>query len=354
MAAAHLGAAVNPFDPGTPEFRAWERQELRHGSGLPDSAGFVERTGFARTLQLRSQLRDLPPIEPLVEGVISLRSTIVLVGPTGAGKTFLALSWACSIGTGHDWLGRPVRRVPVLYTVGEGAYGLDDRISAWEQAWDTKVDDGDVFFAVRPASLRDIQTWIEMQQEATTRGCRVIILDTFSSLASDADETKDAPVIMRRMADLAAAIDGSVVLIHHPGWGDATRARGGSQLEANADEVLILHGSNGSDLVELERKKVKEGPGGAKTWLRRRALYGSMVIESVSTLERAEQIADTAEQIARLVFSDPFSKAQLRDALMERMALSRTGAYEHITALKKSGAMRWVSGKGRVALYEMA
>jgi hypothetical protein len=313
-----------------------------------------EPSRFARTILRRSQLRDLPPVEPLIEGMISLRSTVMLIGSSGAGKTFLSIAWGCSIGTGTPWLGREVQRAKVLYTVGEGANGLDDRITAWERAWGVKVGDDDVMFSIRPESLAEMTTWVEMRREAADLGCRVIILDTFSSLAPDADETKDAATTMRRMSDLAAAIDGTVILVHHPGWGDATRARGGSQLESNADEVLILHGTKTDPLIALERKKVKEGVSGEKTWLRRKPAHGSVIIEGVGAQEQIEALAATAEQIARLVFGiDTFTRSQLRDALMERMSVSNSTAYQHITAMKESGSLRFVSGKGRAALYEM-
>lgn len=312
-----------------------------------------QQSRFRQTILRRSQLRDLPPVEPLIEGVISLRSTVMLIGSSGAGKTFLTIAWACSIGTGTAWLGHKVHRAKVLYVVGEGANGLDDRISAWEQAWGVRVTDDDVVFSIRPESLTAESTWAEMQAEAKALGCRVIVLDTFSSLASDADETKDAATVVRRMSDLGAAIDGTVILVHHPGWGDATRARGGSQLESNADEVLILHGTKTDPLIALERKKVKEGVSGDKMWLRRRPTHGSVIIEAITASEQTEALAATAEQVAQSVFDGTFTKTQLRDALMERMSISNTTAYEHITAMSRAHHIRFVSGKGRAALYEM-
>lgn len=311
-------------------------------------------TRFTRTVLRRSELRHLPAVEPLIGGVLSMRSTVVLIGASGAGKTFLSLAWACSIGTGTSWLGHDTRREKVLYVVGEGANGLDDRITAWEGAWGAKVSDDDVQFAIRPDSLTSETTWVELTREAQATGRRVVFLDTFSSLAPDADETKDAAVLMRRMSDLAAAIDGTVILVHHPGWGDATRARGGSQLESNADEVLILHGTRTEPMIALERKKVKEGASGDKTWLRRRPSRGSVIIEAVAEKELTAAIAASAEDIARTVFGGgTFSQTQLRDALMEKMSISNSGAYTHITAMKESGSLHWVSGKNRAALYQI-
>lgn len=339
---------VQAGESGDPERIAAARAKSAAG---PESARPRDR--FSTTLMRRSQLRGLPPVQSLIEGTLSRPTGALLVGPTGAGKTFVALSWACSVATGHEWLGRPVQRCPVLYVVGEGAYGLDNRVSAWEQAWQTDVSDDDLVFSVRPDSLRSREVWLEMTAEARDLGAGFVVLDTFSSLAPDADETKDAATITRRLSDLAGAINGTTVLVHHPGWGDVERARGGSQLEANVDEVLLLRGNAQSDLVELERKKVKEGPGGATMWLRRKSLFGSCVVEAVSTVETTEQMVDNAERVAAEVFGpNPFTKAQLRDALEERLAVSRTTAYEHISRL--NGTLKHVDGKGRTARYALA
>lgn len=66
---------------------------------------------------------------------------------------------------------------------------------------------------------------------------------------------------MRWLSDLSNAIDGTAILVHHPGWSDSGRTRGDYQFEANADEVLVFAGvAEGSHLLSLTRKKVKAGP----------------------------------------------------------------------------------------------
>ena len=105
----------------------------------------------------------------------------------------------------------------------------------------------------------------------------------------DADEVKDAPAITRRLSDLAAAIDGCVLLVHHPGWSDSTRVRGGYQLEANVDEVLVLATvTEGSEVLTLTRKKVKEGAGLLRQELLRRKPRGSSLIIEGALAKDAE------------------------------------------------------------------
>ncbi|MGH3935216.1 MAG: AAA family ATPase [Pseudonocardiaceae bacterium] len=230
----------------------------------------------------RSQLAALPAVAPLIEGVMSYPAAVVMVGATGVGKTFVVLSLGCSVATGRAWLGRAVTRRRVLFVVGEGAYGLDKRIAAWEHAWNdgVPVTDDWLTVMVKPDSLDNVMTWQQLTEYATRGGYGLVVLDTFSSLAPDADETRDAARLMRRLSDLSAAIDGCAVLVHHPGWSDSGRARGGYQLEANADEVLILRDvAEGSDLFTMSRKKVKDGPDGEVHWLRRSVSHGSVIIE---------------------------------------------------------------------------
>lgn len=317
-----------------------------------DVGADTEPTKLSQKLMKRSELAKLPPVEPLIQDTLSLRSAVVLIGPTGAGKTFLALSWACCVGTGKRWLGKDVERAPVLYVVGEGAHGLDARVTAWEASWETTVGDQDVQFIIRPDSLTNMDTWHDITTEAHDFGARLIILDTYSSLAPDGDETKDAATTMRRLSDLAAAIDGTVVLVHHPGWSDSERARGGSQIEANADEVILLRGNAHTDLVEMERKKVKEGVAGRKTWLRRRPCNESIVIDLAHEAAAYQVVGDKVEETIRDLFrGDTVSGAVIRDALIERLDLSRTVAYEHVKRLAAQGVLSKCGGTNTRPLY---
>jgi len=245
------------------------------------------------TILKRSELAKLPKVEPLIEGLMSTPATVVLVGGYGVGKTFLALSIANALATGTRWLGRATWMRKVLYVIGEGAYGMDSRMMAWEQAWATIVPDDHLEFIVQPRSLKDPITWDVLGRYATTGGFGVVIIDTFSSTAPDADETKDAAFIMRKLGNLSTQIQGTTMLVHHPGWSDSSRVRGGYQFEANADEVLVAtEVAKGSDLFTLLRKKVKDGPDGKVLYLRRKATHGSCIIEETGASEAGAPMSD--------------------------------------------------------------
>jgi hypothetical protein len=304
----------------------------------------------------RSQLATLPAVRALIEGAVSYPASVLMVGATGVGKTFTALAFGCCVATGHKWLGRRVVRRRVLYVIGEGAYGLDKRITAWEHAWNNAapVPDEWLTVIVKPGSLNEQATWTQLAAYAIRGGYGLVVLDTLSSLAPDADETRDAAQTMRRLSDLSAVIDGCAVLVHHPGWSDSGRARGGYQLEANADEVLILRDvAEGSDLFTMQRKKVKDGPGGEVHWLRRSASHGSRIIERA----RSDDASVPLRARILAVLTAYGDIGATGPQLMEEIGVddkSRSGFYQALRKLRDEGSIREDGNRNTKRYYIVA
>lgn len=213
----------------------------------------------------RSELALMPKPDDLIADVVAKRSAAVLVGRQSLGKSLLVIAWACCAAAEQaDWLDHKVHPCPVLIVIGEGGDGLHDRIAAWEVMFNDgkPIPDHRLHVIYKPGSLSDKRTWDYIESRARAMSAGLIVLDTFSSLGPDVDETRDAAMIVRHMSDVAARIDAAVLLVHHPGWSDDGRARGGSQLEANSDDVLILRGVGGetSEFLTLQRKKAKNAP----------------------------------------------------------------------------------------------
>jgi hypothetical protein len=309
-----------------------------HDEDELEGAG-TSRLGVVLT---RSQLSSLPAVETLIERVVGFPAAVLVVGSTGVGKTFCVVAFGCCVATGRSWLGHRVVRRRVLLVVGEGAYGLDQRVSAWEQEWNNGVSVPDEWLTiiVKPRSLHDPATWAELAAYAVAGGYGLVVLDTFSSLAPDSDETKDAAQIMRRLSDLATVINGTAMLIHHPGWSDSGRARGGSQLEANADEILILKEvTEGSDLFTMTRKKVKDGPAGEVHWLRRSLSHNSVIIEG----SRSDDVSVPLRARIVAVLTNYGCIGATGRQIMDEIGVddkARSGFYQAMRKLKATGAVR--------------
>lgn len=289
----------------------------------------------------REDLSGLPKPEPLIESWADTGTAVLMVGATGTNKTFTLIGWACSVVTGEPWLGHEVaiEPSPVIYVVGEGASRFDERIAAWEAESGVEVPRDRLVHLIRPqTSIKEEKFWKALQKMAIRIGARLIIMDTFSSLAPDVDETTEAAAAIRRMTDLAVEIDGAVVLAHHTGWSSQNRARGGSQLEANADSVIVLTKDNDEDDnsdVTIWRKKDKDGPAGRRIRVARMALAPSCVLE---VLER------DVEPVRRRGGTAQVTDSDIRAAILDFIE-----AHPNTTASKvKAGVVGKLQNKRRV------
>ena len=78
----------------------------------------------------------------------------MLYGPSGVGKSFIALAWAYAIAHGLPWLGRAVRPGSVIYVAGEGGGGLGPRLKTLQTSAPGRDGQGTVF-VLEPVQLVD-------------------------------------------------------------------------------------------------------------------------------------------------------------------------------------------------------
>lgn len=76
-------------------------------------------------------LGNLPAPKWLIDGLFEQDALVMLYGPPGSFKSFLAIDWALCLASGRPWNGRVVAPSRVLYMLGEGKASLLKRIKAW-------------------------------------------------------------------------------------------------------------------------------------------------------------------------------------------------------------------------------
>ncbi len=202
----------------------------------------------------------------------------------------------------------------------------------------------------KPESLAKAETWGALIAYAVEGGFDYIVIDTFSSTAPEADETKDAAAILAHMTDLSIAVDGCVTLVHHAGWGDKSRVRGGSQIESNADGVLI-YGllAPGSMTVGITVKKLKEDESGGLIYLRgvpvdidehKPVLVMELVRGDELGVSIGQRITSALEGYAETGASGP--------ALLREIDAKESAFYKALNYLRRDGAVRTeVTADGR-------
>jgi len=88
-------------------------------------------SNLARFLTIED-LGNLPEPKWMIEGLFEQDALVMLVGPPGSFKSFLAIDWALSLALGRPWNERATKPSRVLYCLGEGKASLLKRIQAWE------------------------------------------------------------------------------------------------------------------------------------------------------------------------------------------------------------------------------
>ena len=177
----------------------------------------------------RDQLGNLPQPEPLIEDTLDQRTVALLAGRNSTGKSFLALDWSCCIVTGKPWQGRSVVDPgPVLYVAAEGAYGLEQRVSAWEHAWHHTASDLDVL--PEPVNLFTGAGVPQLREHVTERRYRLVVLDTWarSTVGGHENDNSDSTVAFERVDSLRRT-GATVLVVAHTDKADSS-TRGASAL----------------------------------------------------------------------------------------------------------------------------
>jgi hypothetical protein len=294
--------------------------------------------GIAARILPRSGLAALPEPSPLIEGTLDRHSVILLAGPWGSGKSFIALDWAARITTGLPWQARALHgEEPVLYIAAEGAYGMKRRLDAWEYGWGAKLTDERFFVLTRPVNLMSPTEVAELCEQMRERGIRHVTVDTLARCLIGADENsaRDMGLAVDALYEIREATGdgGTVTAIHHTGK-DKTTVRGSSALEAGVDTVYQTEGD--ARLVTLRRTKRKDGPVDDVMRLTLNPVLDSVVVSSVS----ATGLSNSQELIVRVLgshFGDigPVAASTLREVC----DLPKATFYEALNTLASRGVV---------------
>lgn len=218
--------------------------DVRHEQGDKAIRAVFEPLARPRfKLLRRDDLRNLPELEWRVDGVLPMSGIGLVIGQSGAGKSFVVLDLLARVGLGLPWFGHDTRPCHTVYVGLEGRAGIKRRIEAWEAQNGRQVPDG---FAVVLDSLKlvedaDIHELARAILEAGGQGA-LIVVDTLAQASPGIDEnsSQDMGLVIAGLQRLQSLTGGLVLGVHHMGKDTTRGARGHSSLYAACDAVLAV------------------------------------------------------------------------------------------------------------------
>lgn len=240
---------------------------MTRGFAGPGPASKTQRSFEMRPIA--SLELDLSP-NYLIKGLMPLAELLVLYGPPGSGKSFLALDAALHVAAGRPWAGCRVdaRGQGVVYVASEGARGFRTRVVA-------AVANGgfppDLPFALveeapdlgRNGDLAMLISDIEDQSDSLGIVPRLIVLDTLARSMAELSEndSQGMNTFIGNARRLSRTFGALVMPVHHSGKELDRGMRGSSALQGAADAIWCLKVEGGARRFEVE--KMKDGAGGA-------------------------------------------------------------------------------------------
>jgi len=207
----------------------------------------------------RDAVFAMPPVEFLVDGLLTNTGFAMMYGAPGTGKSFIAIDIALSVAHGQAWQGQGVKQGPVLYIAGEGIGGFGKRWKAWERHHG-KVDEPDLYLLPTAVNFREPEDIARLVAtiEDIDQPFSLVIVDTVARAIAGAEENSstDMGLFVAACDEIKALTGGALLAVHHAGK-DANRgARGSTALLGAVDTSLMVGKSE--DIVVLRTEKMKD------------------------------------------------------------------------------------------------
>jgi len=206
------------------------------------------------------QLMKLPPPAWLIEGLIEESVFGVLYGPSGEGKSFVALDWALSVASSEKWQERCVVGGAVVYVVAEGGRNIWKRIKAWMDEHSVKDVPGlfIILDSVQFTNDSHVRGLLLQIQKAGINP-RLIIIDTLARcFDGDENSSQDMGRFVKACATVQRSLTATVLAVHHTGKKANSKSgeRGSSALRGAADVMISV--SKRGDIVQINVDKQKD------------------------------------------------------------------------------------------------
>lgn len=207
---------------------------------------------------------EIKPADWLTQGCMETDSLNLLFSDPGGCKSFFAIDLSCCVATDKDFHGMSCKQGPVVFIAGEGQNGLKRRFMAWGIRHDIDLDQAPIFLSMMPASLCETDqvgfVITAIQAVADEYGAPVlVVLDTVARNFGPGDEnsTQDMSGFIASIDKIREKFKSCILLVHHTGHTDKSRARGAMALKGALDTEYRLE-KDETGVVRMTCTKMKD------------------------------------------------------------------------------------------------
>ena len=192
------------------------------------------------------ELLDMSEPDWLVDGFIAEKSTTMIYGPWGLGKSFMVLDMVLTASTGSPWHGgiKVNKHLKTLYVVAEGASWWPRRVKAFEIGRGL-YDPRNLLWYPKPVDLVNEGSGDIASLEMTLEKHKpdVIVFDTWvrctSAFGMNENDAGAIAMVYNRLDYFRDEYNVSPVIVHHPRKNDG-EFRGSGNQAASLEVVISL------------------------------------------------------------------------------------------------------------------
>jgi hypothetical protein len=228
---------------------------------LMDIAGKAEKPPRYVIRDAKYILTPRPPIESIIEGIITRGSVNVLVGKFGSKKTWSAISAGACVALSKVWLGHPVKQGNVLIIDEESG---DERLSRrLAMAIQGELADESIpiyYISLAQFNLyREPEDAQEMIKAIHEVDAKLVIIDALADIMAGGDENsvKDTQPVFMQLRMIAEQTGAAILVIHHVNkMGDY---RGSTAIPGAIDNMVLVESADESNFIKFKSLKVRDG-----------------------------------------------------------------------------------------------
>lgn len=327
-------------DGGVTAARAAFEARAKHDAALWALVSGDQDQGGRFRLIPATELGNLPRPVWLLRDRIQRGGFGVLYGPSGSGKSFVAVDWALVV----------AQHFAVVYVAGEGVSGFAARVLTWCQHHGKGP--GALHFVTEAVNLMDGGAVTEFIAAVREVSPALIVFDTLARclIGGDENSARDMGLAVAAVDSIRRETGAAVLLVHHTNKA-ASAERGSSALRGAADTMIELSNS-GDGSVKVSCAKSKDSPEFELYRLRFKVVETgrqtedgkpetSCVLLPADQVEPASGVTPLGRQILEVLALDVFRNhgAPSRD-IESSVNGSRSAMFNTLSALVRGGYVR--------------